>query len=70
MITVMMSQDLRNPNSGSKDINRLVTEGFSTTNYEGFEGMNYEQPREPYNPNHKERNSTDERKSNQRPDES
>lgn len=65
-----MSYDLRNDQQGCKDINRTATDGTGSKNYEGFDGMNYEQFRQPYNPMHKDRNSTtDERKDGKRPDE-
>ena len=65
-----MSQDLRNDQSGERDISRTATEGSEQQNYEGFEGMNYEQIRQPYNPRHKGRNSTnDQRNDSKRPDE-
>ena len=64
-----MSQDLRNDQGGERDISRTATEGNGSKNYEGFEGMNYEQIRQPYHPKHKGRNSsTDERKDANRPD--
>jgi hypothetical protein len=48
----------------------MANENGERKNYEGFEGMNYEQLRQPYNPNYISRNrSTDERKENKRPDE-
>ena len=64
-----MSQDLRNDQRGERDISRTATEGSESRNYEGFEGMNYEQIRQPYNPKHKGRNSlNDEVKDANRPD--
>jgi len=60
---------LRNDRSGDRDISRTATEGNERKNYEGFEGMNYEQFRAPYNPKHKGRNSSrDERNGMNRPD--
>ena len=45
-------------------------EGGSGKRYEGFEGMNYEQPRQPFNQKYISRNrSNDERKDGKRPDE-
>ena len=65
-----MSQDLRSDNSGESDISRTATEGTEQKNFEGFEGMNYEQIRPPYNPQYKgRRNTTDQRNSSKRPDE-
>lgn len=63
-----MSQDLRNDQNGERDISRAATEGNYQNNYEGFEGMNYEQVRQPYNPKHKARNSSnDDGKDSNRP---
>ena len=65
-----MSQDLRNDQMGDKDISRTATEGTERQHYEGFEGMNYEQIRQPYNPKHKGRNSSNEKRNDgKRPDE-
>ena len=65
-----MSQDASSKARGEGDINRMVFENGDQKNYEGFEGMNYEQLRQPYNPNNRSRNrSTDERKDAKRPDE-
>lgn len=65
-----MSYELRPENSGGKDISRTATEGMESKKYEGFEGMNYEQFRQPFNPKHKGRNSgIEERKDGKRPDE-
>ena len=64
-----MSQDLRSEQSGERDIRRTATESNDRKNYEGFEGMNFEQIRQPYNPKYKGRNSSiDERKGANRPD--
>lgn len=68
-----MSQNLRNMQRGERDISRTAIKGNDNDqrNYSGFDGMNYEQFRQPYNPKHKDRHSTgDERKDNKRPDES
>lgn len=65
-----MSQELRNKQGGDRDINRMSSENGHRKNYEGFEGMNYEQIRQPYNPTYISRNrSEDERKDTKRPDE-
>lgn len=65
-----MSQDLRKLEKRVEDIN-ITPAGLNDGNYEGFEGMNYEQIRQPYNPNHVGRNNSDkERKNSKRPDES
>lgn len=64
-----MSHDLRNGRNGDRDISRTATEGNDRRTYEGFEGMNYEQIRQPYNPQHRARNnSTEERKETGSPD--
>jgi hypothetical protein len=66
-MSVFMSQE-RNEQHGERDISRTATEGTDRLN-EGFEGMNYEQIRQPYNPRHKPRNSSrDERNETNRPD--
>ena len=62
-----MSQDLSNGQSGERDISRTATEGNDRKNYEGFEGMNYEQIRQPYNPKHKGRNSPSDERKDKRP---
>lgn len=65
-----MSQELRNKDRGNRDINRTSNGNGESKNYEGFEGMNYEQVRQPYNPKHISRNRlNDERKDMKRPDE-
>ena len=57
--------------SGERGIGRMANENGTQKNYEGFEGMNYEQVRQPYNPNFTRRNrQKDERKDSKRPDES
>ena len=51
-------------------MSRTATDGTEQRSIEGFEGMNYEQIRQPYNPKHKGRNSTsDQRNDSKRPDE-
>lgn len=61
--SLVMSQEARNKQSGDRDINRTSNAPAERKNYEGFEGMNYEQIRQPYNPKHVSRNrSNDERK--------
>jgi len=65
-----MSQDSRNEDGRKRDISRTATEGTELKGFEGFEGMNYEQIRQPFNPRHKGRNSTnDQRNDSKRPDE-
>jgi hypothetical protein len=66
-----MSQDSRNDKGGERDISRTATDGTERKYYEGFEGMNYEQIRQPFNPKNKGRNSnSDQRNDSKRPDES
>lgn len=65
-----MSQEVRDKQGGDRDIGRVSNGANERKNYEGFEGMNYEQIRQPYNPNHVNRNRpNDERKDDKRPDE-
>lgn len=48
-----MSQNLRNQQGDSQgNSGRGSNESQERKNYEGFEGMNYEQRRPPYNPHH------------------
>lgn len=64
-----MSQDFRDGQSEERDISRTATEGTEQKSYEGFEGMNYEQIRQPYNPKNRGRNSTSDRQNDsKRPD--
>lgn len=66
----IMSQELRNTMGGERDISRIANESNPQKNYEGFEGMNFEQLRQPYNPNYSRGSrATDERKDSKRPDE-
>ncbi|MBB1286551.1 hypothetical protein HRH25_19370 [Flavisolibacter sp. BT320] len=65
-----MSQEIRKNAGGERDTNRTANQSGERKNYEGFEGMNYEQPRQPFNPKNISRNrSKDERKDGKRPDE-
>ena len=65
-----MSQELRDKKGGERDISPTSNGSSDQKNYEGFEGMNYEQFRQPYNPKHISRNrAKDERKDPKRPDE-
>lgn len=65
-----MSQEIRNEMGGEGDIKRTANENSPLRNYEGFEGMNYEQIRQPYHPNNTRRSrSKDERNDLKRPDE-
>jgi hypothetical protein len=64
-----MSQDLRYENGGQADISRTATDGTEQKNFEGFEGMNYEQVRQPYTPKHKGRKRTSDQRNDSRPDE-
>ena len=66
-----MSQDMRRDERGGRDISRSIMKGNDRNEVEGFEGMNYEQYRQPYRLNPKGRNSSeDERNESKRPDES
>lgn len=48
-----MSQNLRNkPSDNQGNSGRGSDDAPERKNYEGFEGMNYEQRRQPYNPQH------------------
>jgi hypothetical protein len=65
-----MSQEARSEQRREKDISRTATEGTERKELEGFEGMNYEQIRQPFNPNYKGRISMmDQRDVSKRPDE-
>lgn len=64
-----MSQEAMQNQGGERDINLSSNPSSGRKNYEGFEGMNYEQFRQPFDPKHKDRNnSNDERNSQRRPD--
>jgi hypothetical protein len=66
-----MSQDLRNQEDGERGFIRASSSDHFQNDNIGFEGMNYEQVRQPYNQRNKDRNSTiGERKDSTRPDES
>jgi hypothetical protein len=46
-----MSQNVRNEPGGNQgDSGRVANERSERNRYEGFEGMNYEQVRQPYHP--------------------
>ena len=48
-----MSQNTRNqPSDSQGNSGRGLNETQERKNYEGFEGMNYEQRRQPFNPQH------------------
>jgi hypothetical protein len=65
-----MSQNSRIEDGGRRDISRTATEGTEQQKYEGFEGMNFEQVRQPFNPKHTGRTRTnDQRNDFKRPDE-
>lgn len=65
-----MLQELRKDEGGERSTNRTANQSGDRKNYEGFEGMNYEQPRQPFNPKSISRyRSKDERKEGKRPDE-
>ena len=53
-----MADSKRNrPNGDRINGGRISTEnGDNRKRYEGFEGMNYEQVRQPYSPQHKDKN--------------
>lgn len=64
-----MSQESREKQGGDRDIIRTANESGGWKNYEGFEGMNYEQIRQPYNPKYSRRNRpNDDRIDGKRPD--
>ena len=65
-----MSQESRKNTGAERDANPNGHQSVEQKNYEGFDGMNYEQPRQPFNPKYISRNRTnDERKDGKRPDE-
>lgn len=65
-----MSQEFKKRELNERDINRVANDDGGRRNYEGFEGMNFEQLRQPFNPEHISRNRTnDDRKDGKRPDE-
>lgn len=65
-----MSQEIRNNTGGDRGLNRKPDDNGKNLNYEGFEGMNYEQVRQPYNQAQTSRKRpSDERKESKRPDE-
>lgn len=65
-----MSQEIRNKQGGERDISQTSNANTDRKNYDGFEGMNYEQFRQPFNPKHTSRNSSnDKRNDSKRPEE-
>jgi len=55
-----MSQNTRNqPGDSQGNSGRESNDRREQRNYEGFEGMNYEQRRQPYNPGHISNNRRD-----------
>jgi hypothetical protein len=53
-----MSQNMRNqPGDSQGNSGRGSSDNSERKNYEGFEGMNYEQKRQPYNPPHADNTS-------------
>lgn len=54
-----MLQDLRKQQAGNRDIILTSHNNGPQKKQEGFEGMNYEQLRQPYNPKHLSRNRPD-----------
>lgn len=66
-----MSQEFSVQETGERDISPIGTERNYEKNYSWFEGMNYEQFRQPYTPEFNNRNNTTgKRKDGKRPDES
>ena len=56
-----MSQNSRNhPGTDHGSPGRGMNEGRENNRYEGFEGMNYEQIRQPYNPQRSGSHTTEE----------
>lgn len=48
-----MTQNMRNqPSDSQRNSGRESNSDAERKSYEGFEGMNYEQRRQPYNPQH------------------
>lgn len=67
---MFMSQEIRNNGGAERDISEASGANGKPKNYEEFEGMNYEQVRQPFNPKHTSRTKpTGERKDQKRPDE-
>jgi hypothetical protein len=65
-----MSQELRKDQNVERDINRMNFIDGERKNYESFEGMNYEQIRQPFNSKYTGRiRSIDKRNKGKRPDE-
>ena len=52
-----MSENVRNQPGESQGRPDRASDGPRRTRFEGFEGMNYEQRRQPYNPQRKKENS-------------
>ena len=60
-----MSQNMRNQQSENQGISgRGSNDSQERTSYEGFEGMNYEQRRQPYNPQHASNNTANDNDGN------
>ena len=65
-----MSQEMRNRSGEGQGNPVRASEGSDRKRYEGFEGMNYEQIRQPYDPkrlnnNRRDLNKDDDRKQQQ-----
>lgn len=65
-----MSQNTRNqPGDNQGTPGRGMNDSRERSRYEGFEGMNYEQIRQPYNPQRSGNHSTEEPDNQQEPEE-
>jgi hypothetical protein len=65
-----MSQNMGNqPSDSQGSSGRGSNETQERKNYEGFEGMNYEQKRQPYNPQHVNNSRSNIHDDNERRDE-
>ncbi|HVF81714.1 MAG TPA: hypothetical protein VM884_07260 [Flavisolibacter sp.] len=62
-----MSQNLRNGEESEESTTRPVSDNSYQFKDIGFDGMNYEQFREPYHTTHRNRNSTTGERSNGQP---
>ncbi|HEU4471026.1 MAG TPA: hypothetical protein VFR58_08085 [Flavisolibacter sp.] len=54
-----MSQNTRNKPNDQEKGRRALNDDRDQKNYEGFEGMNFEQIRQPYNPSQQKERGTD-----------
>ena len=65
-----MSEELRKEFRGDGDIRKPLNNARKLKNYESFDGMNFEQVRQPFDPDYlKRRQPQDGRNTNARPDE-